>query len=352
MDIEESKNISLNQKKLSNTELSYFCSQMALVLHSGISTLEGISMMLEDNADKKDSEILSSLLHGMESYGLLHIALKNSGVFPNYMIHMVQIGEETGNLDEVMVALSKHYEREESIRTSVSHAVSYPLIMSGMILAVIIVLLVRVMPIFSQVFKQLGTEMTGFAAGLVTIGETISSYSLIFVIILALVIIFVLVCLKTGLGVRIIRLFKGARDLSLSISAGRFADGMALTLKSGLAPDRSFDLVSSLNEDPEFAKRLSDCKVKMENGLDLSESLHKSGIFSGIYARMANVGSKAGALDIVMSQIADLYQEEIDTRINNTLSVVEPALIIVLSIVVGIILISVMFPLLGIMSSI
>ena len=64
---------------------------------------------------------------------------------------------------------------------------------------------------------------------------------------------------------------------------------------------------------------------------------------------MANVGSKAGALDIVMSQIADLYQEEIDTRINNTLSVIEPALIIVLSIVVGIILISVMFPLLGIM---
>lgn len=337
--------------KLSNTELSYFCSQMGLVLHSGISTLEGISMMLGDSENKKDSPILKTLQEAMEAQGLLYLALQDAKVFPDYMIHMVQIGEETGNLDNVMDALSAHYEREESIRTSISHAVAYPLIMSGMILAVIVVLLVRVMPIFSQVFAQLGTEMTGLAAGLVSIGDLISRYSLIVVIVLAVIIVLVLIGMKTGLGKSFLRLFKGARDLSLSISAGRFADGMALTLRSGLTPDRSFELVSSLNEDKSFEKKLNICKEKMDEGMGLAESLHEAGIFSGIYSRMASVGSKAGALDTVMHQIANLYQEEIDTRINNALSVIEPALIIVLSVIVGIILMSVMFPLLGIMSS-
>lgn len=73
---------------------------------------------------------------------------------------MVQIGEETGTLDEVMSALSEHYEREDSIAKSIRNAVTYPMIMIGMMLVVILVLLVKVMPIFNQVFVQLGTEMT------------------------------------------------------------------------------------------------------------------------------------------------------------------------------------------------
>lgn len=349
MDTQEFK--PLKQPPLNNTELSYFCSQMSLVLHSGISTLEGISMMVDDNTGKRDAVILETIRDRMEMQGLLYLALNDVGVFPKYMVQMVRIGEETGNLDDVMSALAKHYEREESIRTSISHAVAYPLIMSGMILAVIIVLLVRVMPIFSQVFAQLGTEMTGLAAGLVVLGDVISRYSLIVVIVLALIIIIALVGIKTGAGKTMARMFKTTRDLSLKISAGRFADGMSLTLKSGLAPDRSFELVSSLNEDPVFGSKLDICKEKMEEGSGISEALHEAGIFSGIYSRMASVGNKAGALDTVMSQIADLYQDEIDTRINNALSVIEPALIIVLSIIVGVILMSVMFPLLGIMSS-
>lgn len=345
----------VKQRKLNNNELAYFCSQIALVLHSGISAPEGVSMMLEDNTDKKDTAILNSIMQGLENQGLLYIALRGTGVFPDYMVNMVEIGEETGTLDEVMEALAHHYEREEAIRTSITHAVAYPLIMSGMILAVIIVLLVRVMPIFSQVFSQLGTELTGVAAGLVTIGDTINKYSLVFIIILAAIIALAIwgVRSKTGRQFfkRIGRTFKGVRELSMRISAGRFADGLALTLKSGLSPDRSFNMVRTLNEDPDFGKKLDICHQELERGAGLAESLHTAGIFSGIYARMAAIGNKAGAMDDVMEHIAELYQEEIDTRINNTLSVIEPTLIIVLSIIVGVILMSVMFPLLGIMSS-
>lgn len=339
-------------KPLSLTETSFFCGQLALVLRSGISALEGLSMMEDDYSSADDKRILEALRNGMMETGYLHTALKDVGLFPEYMVNMVKIGEETGNLDDVMESLRLHYEREAAIRTAVSNAVTYPLIMSGMILAVIVVLLVRVMPIFSQVFRQLGAEITGLAAGLVTIGNLISRYSFAFIIVLVAIILLILICVRTNAGRKIARVFKGVRDINARISASRFAGGMALTLKSGLGSDQGFELVSSLNEDPDFAKKLDKCKTSMDNGEGLAEALYAAGIFGGVYARMAAIGNKTGSMDQVMEQIAGLYQEEIDTRINNTLAVLEPTLIIVLSVIVGIILMSVMFPLLGIMSSI
>lgn len=348
--MEENKKIP--GKQLSNTELSYFCGQLALVLHSGISALEGLNMMQDDYSSADDKKILDALYQGMMQTGYLHTALRESGIFPNYMVQMVQIGEETGNLDDVMQSLQNHYEREAAIRSAVTNAVTYPLIMSGMILAVIVVLLVRVMPIFSQVFRQLGTEVSGLAAGLITLGDVISRYSIVFVITLVAIIAIILICVKTNAGKKLAGNIPAIRQLNSRISASRFAGGMALTLKSGLGPGRSFELVSSLNEDKEFAKRLDKCQELINEGEGIAEALHTAGIFGGVYARMASIGNKTGAMDQVMEKIAGLYQEEVDTRINNTLAVLEPALIIVLSVIVGIILMSVMFPLLGIMSSI
>lgn len=97
--------------------------------------------------------------------GRLDQALEETKVFPEYLIRMTQIGEETGTLDEVMESLAEHYDREEAIRRSVRSAISYPLLMIGMMLVIIIILMTKVMPVFDQVFRQFGQEMTGFSRG-------------------------------------------------------------------------------------------------------------------------------------------------------------------------------------------
>lgn len=150
-------------KPFTNMELSSFCGQTALILRSGISSMEGLTIMLEDASSDEETEILEILLSGMQETGSFFQALKSADVYPSYMLHMIQIGEETGTLDEVMEALQKHYEREESISKSIRNSITYPMIMTGMMAVVIIVLLVKVMPIFNQVFIQLGSEMTGFS---------------------------------------------------------------------------------------------------------------------------------------------------------------------------------------------
>lgn len=343
-------------KPFSNLELSSFCGQIALILKSGISSMEGLTIMLEDAASSDERSILEALLANMQETGSLYQALESVNLYPSYMLHMVQIGEETGTLDEVMQSLQNHYEREDSVNKSIRNSITYPMIMTGMMAVVIIVLLVKVMPVFNQVFIQLGTEMTGFSRVLMNLGTVINRYAAVFILIFAAVAGLFIYGTRTASGRNMLRnmgyKIKFTRTVYEEISACRFASGMALTLSSGLNPERSMELVNSLNDDPIFQKKIDQCQHEVNEGNDLSQALFASGIFTGVYARMASIGCKTGAMDQVMEQIAGLYQDEIDTRMNNILAVLEPTLVILLSLIVGVILLSVMLPLMGIMSSI
>ncbi|MGO5053846.1 type II secretion system F family protein [Lachnospiraceae bacterium LCP25S3_G4] len=343
-------------KPLSNIEISSFCSQMAMILQAGISTLEGISIMQSDAKDSSEESILKQLYETMITTGNFYESLEESGVFPNYMLYMVNIGEETGKLDEVMISLSEHYEREDTITKTIKNAVTYPLIMIGMMILVILVLIVKVMPIFNQVFQQLGQEMTGLSKGILHIGTTINHYSIFFTVLLILFISFTFYVTKTKNGQATLMTIgykcSFSKTIYNEIAACRFASGMALTLSSGLNPEQSIELVSKLIENHIFQKKIAVCDQLIRDGENFEVALLKSTIFSGVYARMASIGSKTGSLDEVMKKIAARYEEDIDTKISHILSILEPTLVISLSIIVGIILLSVMLPLMSIMSNI
>lgn len=340
----------------SHSEISAFCGQVALILKSGISSIEGISIMLEDAQSPEDKAFLQVLYDRLLETGSLYTALSDTGLFPHYMLKMVDIGEQTGTMDNVMEHLSLHYAREHSINQSLRHSITYPLIMAGMMVIVIVVLLVKVMPIFNQVFIQLGTEMNGFSKALMDIGNVINRYSLAFIILIALLILFAVFCTQTQAGRKFMGILKYKlpflRTVQESAVACRFASGMALTLSSGLDTEQSLRLAGALNDDPVFARKMEICYQQLEDGKDLYEAIHAAGIFSGVYARMASLGARTGTMDQVMDQIATRYQEEVDDRINNLLAILEPTLVIILSLFVGVILLSVMLPLIGIMSSI
>lgn len=335
-----------HKRKFTNIELSFFCNQLAMILSSGISCLEGLLMMMEETENEEEKIILSDIVSFLNEGRNLHEALKETGLFPPYLLQMVKIGEETGKLDDVFASLSYHYQREDSIKNSVLHALTYPAIMTAMMILVILVLLLKVLPIFNQVFIQLGSEMTGFAGLLVSLGNHLSKYLVPVIAVLLLI-----ATLAFYFGRRYVHHIPFLKDVYEKIAACRFASGMALSLSSGLNPDTCLNLVYDLNEDTVFAKKLDICKESMTSGEDLSKALVSAKIFSGLYARMASIGSKSGTMDVVMQQIAESYQEEVDNRINQILAIIEPTLVVVLSLIVGVILLSVMFPLIGIMSA-
>ena len=323
------------QGKLTNLEIASFCSEMAMILKSGISSLEGVDLLREDAQTKAEKELLDEIYQSVMNTGRLDQALEETKVFPEYLIRMTQIGEETGTLDEVMESLAEHYDREEAIRRSVRSAISYPLLMIGMMLVIIIILMTKVMPVFDQVFRQFGQEMTGFSRGILLAGNALSRYSAVFAVLLAVIVCAGIYFTKTESGRKklyhIGSGFAFSRELKDKLSACRFAGGMSLALKSGLTPEQGMEFSENLIE-------------------DIAEALVKAGIFTGVYARMTSIAGKAGMMDEMMGRIADECEEEVDEKLSSMIAVLEPTLVIILSVIVGTILLSVMLPLLGIMS--
>lgn len=345
----------MKMQTFSVPELAGFSGQLGLILHSGISSLEGISILSEDSRDMREQEVLARIQEGLQTSGSLFLALSETGLFPDYFLAMTRIGEETGTLDEVMTALSLHYEREEALRRNLRNALTYPLTMSAMMVAVIVILLVKVMPIFQQVFVQLGSEMTGFSKVLMNLGTALNRYSAFFLALLLLLIAAGFFGTRTKQGQnlfhRISLHFPGLRSMQEEMSICRFAGGMAIALKSGLTQEQSLELTEGLLEDEDFCKKLEVCKLGLTEGRDLMELLREEQLFTGLYVRLASIGARTGALDQAMEKIADLSQENLENRTARMLAALEPTLVITLSLIVGAILLSVMLPLMGILSS-
>lgn len=345
-----------NKKLLSNQEMSMFCDQIAMILNAGISPMEGVSIMLEDATTQEGIEILKAISDRCNLGESFYSSVEASGVFPKYALDMIRIGEQSGKLEEVMRSLAFHYRREENIALGIKNAVTYPLMIVVMMFVVILVLIIKVLPIFNDVFKQLGTELDGLSKGMLDFGQVISRYALVFIIIAVVIIIASFVVIKTSAGKKMLynfmSTFFATKGMYEKIASGRFASGMALTMNAGLDIDESLSMVENLVDNKEMQKKIEDCKERMSEGTPFAEALCATGIFSSMYSRMITVGYKTGSVDKVLEKIADGYEQEVDDRITNLISILEPTLVIVLSVIVCMILLSVMLPLMAIMSGI
>lgn len=344
----------LNQ--LSNEELASFCSQTAILLHAGIAPIEGLRILLSDTTDKKSCELLTNIIDDISDGNSFAGALSDAGVFPDYMLNTIKLGEEAGSLDDVMQSLANYYEREALISDSIKSAITYPLVMIAMMVIVIIMLITKVLPIFNQVFIQLGSEMTGFASSLMSIGESLNSYSIVFIAILLLLIALYFFFARTTIGKNLLQKIAAnfflTRRFYEGIAIGRFAGGMALALSAGLDTYAGLELVKKIVEHKKVQAKIDVCIEVLGRGDSFAEALKEAGLFSNVNNRMISVGFKSGEIDKIMRKIADQYEAQSERRISEIISVIEPTLVIVLSIIVGLILLSVILPLMGIMSTI
>ena len=344
-----------NTQKLSNAELASFCSQVAMLLDGGIYIPEGMEIMLKDTKSSSGRAILEQIRDITSSGESFYTAAEQTGAFPDYVLSMIRLGEQTGNDREIMHSLADYYERQEAISEGIKNAVSYPMIMIFMMLLVIIVLISKVLPIFSQVFEQLGSQMNAFSMSLMKFGTRLSSSSIALVVVLVLLIIAFLFFAKVPAGkkmfTRIISSFGPTKKFYDAISCSRFASGLAMTYGS-MDTFEGMDLVAALIDSKAMSEKIEKCKQSLLDGKSLPDSLSESEIFSSLHSRMVAVGFESGNPREALSKISDDYDREVDKRIHDIIAVLEPTLVIILSLIVGMILLSVILPLMGIMSSI
>jgi type IV pilus assembly protein PilC len=343
-----------SRKKLTSEELYAFSDEMGMMISSGVSAIQGLAMMIDESEGGEEKELLVEMEKIVGQTGSLSKAIEDAEVFPDYFVEMAKMGEQTGKMDSVLVNLAAHYSREMAISSAIRSAVTYPLMMVAMMLVIIIVLVTEIMPVFDRVFKQLGGTMDGLSAGFLTIGKFLKSNGVIFLILLIAIVVYLIVINKTSWGKehRNGILYKSRRFKSIhsKIATSRFASAMAMTLSSGMDVMQSLDVSGRIVEAPDFENKVEKCKDSFAETMDIGKAFSNSGIFGGLYGRMAILGAKTGNMETVLEKVASTYQEEADEEINDLIAVVEPTLVIILSVIVGIILLSVMLPLLNIMS--
>lgn len=342
--------------KLKNLEIASFCEQMSMIIKAGITPKNGLLILIADTKEESTKNFIQSILNIASKGESFTNAVKASHVFPEYVENMIAIGEETGTLDEVMHSLSEYYEHEENIAESVRSAITYPFVMIILMLIIIAIILSKVLPLFNQVFIQLGMELSGVSASLLHAGNIIQSYSLIFFALLVLLIIgyFFITGTNTGKNyfTKFCTDFGPTRSFYANIAYGRFANGMALMLSSGMGIYQSLELTKGLVENRTMEIKIENCKQDIMNGDSFADALLKENIFNNLYSRMVSIAVRTGDTDQVLHKIATMYDESTDKKIRGFISILEPTLVISLSLIVGLILLSVILPLLGIMTSI
>ena len=337
-------------------DISLFCAQLTLILKSGISVYDGICAINENIKNTAANKVLKQIEEDLEANMPFYMALKNRKVFPEYMVNMIEIGEKSGNLDSVIDSLSAYYSRDKQLKRNIRSAVIYPLILVLMMSVVIAVLVVKVLPIFTQVFNSLGVDIAQSTNTNIAIGTAfVKGLFIIMMLLLFTAFVFYLyskITGKTALFVKIFSKLHFTRNLMSKIASSRFASAMAMLLSSGYNTDEALEMTSNIITGDDIKERIDICRKNISEGASFAEAAQKTSLFPGIYSQMVSIGVKTGNLDNVMRKLADIYNDEVDISINRAISLIEPCLVGFLSLIIGAILISVMLPLMGIMSSI
>ena len=338
--------------QLSPQELAAFCRQMVLILNSGISYEEGLGIIALDTAKGRLKEVAVDLASKIEGR-TLSAAQAETGAFPPYAVEMTAIGETSGRLEEVMTGLAEFYERRWEIERNIKSAITFPLVMAVLMFVVILLLVVKVLPIFYEILANFAGSLSPFAAGLLKVGDALSRHTTALLIAVALLLVLVLVLAALpaarnwaqNLGHTVFK------KISRAVANASFNSAMSMLLKSGLDINESLNMAAGLAPNRAMGAAVAKLQEEMAAGAAFADAAAVSGVYTNVQGAMLALGVKSGSLDQVLAHIADECEAEAESRISTLLSVVEPVIAAVFSILVALILLSVILPSLGVMSA-
>jgi len=347
----------MKNKTLNNTYLSMFCSELAMLLDAGLTISDSIQVIQEDETGKEAKAIMQTIYDSLMMGNQFSVTLKEAAVYPKYMVHMVEVGEKTGRLVQTLNALSEYYERQTRLSVTIKNSVLYPAVLLVLMIVVVLILIVQVLPIFNDIFGRLGTQMDPFAVRLMQFGGWLGNaavgialfFSAVFILILLM---WLIPSIRRGIAQAFSNKF-GGRGILGKIASSRFVFAMTLGMASGLDTVESINIASSVSGGSRAVDEMhKKCIQYLDSGKTLSESLSGAGILSPQDSKMLAVGSVSGKADLAMSEIARRSDIDVRDSIDRIVGRVEPTLVILSSVIVGVILLSVMLPLMGIMTSI
>lgn len=346
----------MKHNSISHGELSSLCLELSMLFHSGVGTGDALTLLAEES-DPAYQTMLTDMASRVDFGSTLSAAMRESGRFPAYVCGLVEVGERAGRTEEALSALARYYERRARLDRRIKSALLYPAVMLLLMLVVIGVLLMRVLPIFDDVYASLGGRLTGVAGGLLTLGRWLDGAMPVLWVLMAAVTVFLTAfAALPSFREKLTALWRnshGDKGVARKMNDARLAQALSMGMASGMPVEEALELASGLLDDvPQTKERCLECRARLEQGERLAAAMRGSDLLPSRACRLLELGQRSGTGDAAMEKIADDLSEESEAALEDRVSRVEPALVLVCSILVGLILLSVMLPLMHIMSAI
>ena len=339
-------------KKVKDKDLAVFCKQFSAVLNAGVTIISALEMMSEQLENKTLKRALQEAQAYVQKGGTLADAFKlNPKVFPSIMINMTAAGEMSGNLEICFDRLTTHFETANALHSKVKGAVTYPIVILIVVVAVVAVLLVGVIPQFSQMFDDLGSKLPAATQMLVNLSDFLQHKWYILVIIVAAIVFGLKAFGKTEPGslmyAKIGIKFPLFGNLTIKSAAATFSRTMATLMASGISLIDAVEQVAKMINNRIIREALLDAKTPIAKGVPLSKPLRDCGIFPPMLPQMTKIGEETGNIEDMMDKVADYYEMEVNDATDALTAAMEPLIIVIMGVVVGGIVMAIYSPMLS-----
>ena len=326
--------------KVALADLVIFTRQLATMIDAGLAMVQSLQALAEQTTNKVMRDVIRDICTRVESGDSFSEALgKHPKVFTRLYVAMVSAGEKGGLLAEIMARLAIYLENTARLRKKVKSAMMYPAVVTVVAIGITIFLLVKVVPVFGEIYQGFGSKLPGPTQFLMSLSEQVKKYFLLIILAGGGAVYGWLYFIKTPVG----REFWDSRRIKLpifgviahKICLARFTRTLASLIRSGVPILEVLNIVSQTVGNVVMEKAIKVAAADIERGESISAALGKHPVFPNMIIRMITAGEQTGKIDNMLERISDFLDEEIETTLSGLTALIEPILIVVLGVLVG-----------------
>lgn len=338
-------------------DLSIFCRQFSTMVDAGVSLVRSLDVLGEQTQSPKLKRIIREIQVEVESGQTLSKSMaKYPKVFSNLFVGLVRAGEVGGVLEEALQRLSHFLEKDMELRRKVKAAMTYPVIVLVVAILIVLGLCTFIVPKFIDLFKELGVkELPWMTQVLVDFSNFLKDKWWIALIIVVVISMSIKYAGTTKLGRRVIDRLKLKvpvfGPLGHKICLARFSRTLSTLLVSGVPILQAMETVAGTVGNEIIAEAIMNARARIREGERINEPLEKSKMFPPMVVHMISIGEESGALDQMLSKVAEFYEGEVDSTLQSLAAAIEPVMIVLLGFCVGFIVIAMFMPLLSVISN-
>ncbi len=342
------RDISFGNKELSDKKKEYLYLELSSLLQAGINLKESFELITSDQQKVKDRELYTKIQNAVLGGTTFSQALQQSGKFSLYEVYILQIGEETGKLIEVLKDLAQFHQNKIKQRRQIVSALTYPCVVVTASLSAVFFMLKFIVPMFGDVFKRFGGQLPYLTEKIIDISNAMQNNFLPFLIIVGSCVGFILFTRKTEkfreIFSKLVLRLPVVGGLVQKIYLARFCNSMRLLISAQLPLLRAIALIRQMIQYYPIESSLLKVEDDIMNGKSLHESLRQFKIYPSKMIQLVKVGEETNQLDYFFGRISSQYIDEVEYKTSTLTSVMQPLIIVFLGIVVGTILIAMYLP--------